>query len=229
MAFNRIVDRKIDARNPRTAERELPSGRLSLREAWVFFGLNALGFLLVAWLLNPLCGMLAPVALVVILGYSYTKRFTPLSHFVLGLGLGLAPVGAWLAAAGGFALPPVLLGLVVLFWVAGFDILYALQDEEFDRRMGLRSIPARLGMHTSLRLSALVHGLSALLLLGTGFLADLGTYFWVGWAGFVLALVLQHRLVRLEGLSRINQAFFTANGWASLWLGFWAVFDVLMR
>lgn len=228
MAFNRIVDREYDRRNPRTAMRELPSGRLSLRAAWGFFAINAAGFLLAAALISPLCLALAPVALAVLLGYSYSKRFTALSHFLLGAALGLAPVGAWLAATGRLEPAPALLGAAVLFWVAGFDILYALQDVDFDRQAGLYSVPARIGIRPALRISAASHGLCALLLAGFGLQAQLGLYFWIGYAGFLLALLRQHRLVSPEDLSRLDQAFFTANGWASLWIGAWTILDVLL-
>jgi 4-hydroxybenzoate polyprenyltransferase len=216
MAFNRIADRDVDAENPRTKGRDIPAGRVSVAEAWAFCALSAAVFVFAASRLNPLCLALSPVALAIVLGYSYTKRVTALAHLVLGLGLAIAPVGAWLAVTGAFALLPVVLGLSVLFWVAGFDVIYSLQDEAFDRAHGLFSLPARLGARRALDVSTAFHALSLALLYGAFVLARGG---WAFGLGVVLAgafLVRQHVLVRPGDLSRVDGAFFTANGWLSV-------------
>lgn len=217
MAFNRYIDRHWDARNPRTQSREIPQGRIHPREALVLSGLAALLFWVAAWLLTPLCAALAPVALGILLGYSYTKRFTALSHFVLGGALGLAPVGAYLAITESFALEPVVIGLAVLFWVAGFDILYALQDLEFDRQAGLHSIPAALGEIPARRVALLCHLTASLLLFYAGFRLYSGQLlYWIGWLLFTLFVFRQHYIARQIGA--INRTFFTHNCWASVLL-----------
>ena len=229
MSFNRIVDRRIDALNPRTARREIPAGVVSPAAATLFCVASAVLFVFAAFQLNPLCFLLSPVALVVVLGYSYAKRFTALAHLFLGLALAIAPVGAWVAVTGAFALPPVLLGLAVLFWVAGFDVLYSLQDEEFDRAHGLRSIPVRFGAARALQIARLFHG-ATLVLLYAVFVAVNGG--WLFGAGVVVAglfLVRQHRLVSPGDLSRVNAAFFTANGWLSVAFLLLGAADVLLR
>jgi 4-hydroxybenzoate polyprenyltransferase len=229
MAFNRIVDRRIDASNPRTQARDIPAGRVSVLEASVFCALSALVFVAAAWRLNPLCLALSPVALLVVLGYSYAKRVTALAHLVLGLGLAIAPVGAWIAVTGAFALPPVVLGFAVLFWVAGFDVIYSLQDEAFDRAEGLFSLPARLGPRRALHVSTLFHALALGLLYAVFWLVDGGPLFG---AGVVLAgvfLVRQHVLVTPGDLSRVNGAFFTANGWLSVAVFVCGAADVFLR
>jgi 4-hydroxybenzoate polyprenyltransferase len=229
MSFNRIADRAVDAENPRTRSREIPAGAVSVAAASAFCAVSAAVFVFAAWRLNPLCLALAPVALAVVLGYSYTKRFTALSHLVLGLGLGIAPVGAWLAVTGAFALPPVVLGLSVLCWVAGFDVIYSLQDEAFDRAHGLFSLPARLGARRALDVSTLLHALSLVLLYAVFVLTGGG---WLFGAGVVLAgvfLVRQHVLVRPGDLSRVDGAFFTANGWLSVAVFVCGAADVLFR
>ena len=229
MAFNRIVDRRIDAANPRTQARDIPAGRVSVLEASVFCAVSALVFVAAAWRLNPLCLALSPVALLVVLGYSYAKRVTALSHVVLGLGLAIAPVGAWIAVTGAFALPPVVLGLSVLFWVAGFDVIYSLQDEAFDRAEGLFSLPARLGPRRALHVSTFFHALALALLYGVFLLVDGGPLFG---AGVVLAgvfLVRQHVLVKPGDLSRVDGAFFTANGWLSVAVFVCGAADVFLR
>ncbi|HEX7527865.1 MAG TPA: UbiA-like polyprenyltransferase [Thermoanaerobaculia bacterium] len=229
MAFNRIADRTIDASNPRTKTRDIPAGRISVGSASAFCLLATAVFVLAAWRLNPLCLALAPVALVVVLGYSYTKRITTLSHVVLGLGLAIAPVGAWIAVTGRFAATPVVLGLAVLFWVAGFDVIYSLQDEAFDRAQGLFSLPARLGARRALDLSTVFHAVSLALLYGVFVLSGGGPLFG---AGVVLAgifLVRQHVLVSPKDLSHVNRAFFTANGWLSVAVFLCGALDVLLR
>lgn len=229
MSFNRIVDRHIDARNPRTARREIPAGVVSPLAASVFCAASAALLVVAAAQLNRLCLYLSPVALAVVLGYSYAKRVTAAAHLVLGLALAIAPVGAWVAVTGSFALPPVLLGFAVLFWVAGFDVIYSLQDEEFDRREGLRSIPARFGAPRALQIARLFHG-ATLVLLYAVFLAVGGG--WLFGAAVVVAggfLVRQHRLVSPGDLSRVNAAFFTANGWLSVAVLVLGAADVFLR
>ncbi|MBX2928135.1 MAG: putative 4-hydroxybenzoate polyprenyltransferase [Saprospiraceae bacterium] len=221
MAFNRYLDRSVDERNPRTRSREIPAGLISPRAALVFVIVSSLLFVLCTWFINPLCFVLSPVALAVILGYSYTKRFTFLCHFVLGLGLSLAPIGAYLAVTGRFDLLPLLYSAAVLLWVSGFDIIYALQDEDFDRSLQLHSVPAALGKKKALALSSVLHFGSALFILGGAYwLSRLFPVFgWLQWAGaavFVLLLFYQHTLVRPNDLSRVNLAFFTTNGIAGV-------------
>lgn len=229
MAFNRIVDRAIDAVNPRTEGRDIPAGRVSVASASVFCALSAALFVFSAWRLNPLCLALSPVALAIVLGYSFTKRLSALSHLVLGLSLAIAPVGAWIAVTGRFAATPVVLGFAVLFWVAGFDVIYSLQDEAFDREQGLFSLPALLGARRALDLSTVFHAASLALLYGVFVLSEGGPLFG---AGVVLAgvfLVRQHVLVSPKDLSRVDGAFFTANGWLSVAVFLCGALDVFLR
>lgn len=233
MGFNRWLDRDIDAENPRTRMREIPSGVIRPRAALVFVMLNCLLFVATTFFINRLCFFLSPVALAVVLGYSYTKRFTWLCHFVLGLGLALAPVGAYLAVAGHFDWLPVLLGLTVLFWTAGFDIIYALQDEDFDKTQQLHSVPAWLGKVRALRLSEFLHVIAAGLLLTAGWmlhrrLPEAGWLAWTGTGVFLGLLVYQHLLVKPNDLRRVNLAFFTTNGVASLIFGTLTILDLLL-
>jgi 4-hydroxybenzoate polyprenyltransferase len=215
MGFNRLADHALDARNPRTANRELPRGALSRAEVGLFVVASAAVFVLAAAMLNPLCLALSPLALLIVLAYSYTKRFTVLSHLFLGLALAVAPVGAWLAIRGQFALPPVLLGLAVMAWVAGFDTIYACQDVEFDRGARLYSIPARLGVAKALWVARGLHGLAVLLLLTLYFFTPLHPLYLWGVAGVALLLAFEHSLVRAHDLSRVMQAF-NLNAWVSL-------------
>lgn len=216
MAFNRLADLPFDAANPRTAGRPLPSGRLRPVHAWALVVAGGGALVVAAWQLNTLCFALSPLALAWVLGYSYTKRFTAASHLWLGLGLAMAPVGGWLAVTGSFSLPPLVLAAAVAFWVAGFDVLYSLQDVEFDRRSGIYSLPARWGVSQALWASRVAHGLAAL-----GFAAFawlVGARLW-GTLAIALAwtlLLVQHLLVGNGRLDRINAAFFTANGVLSL-------------
>lgn len=225
MGFNRYIDRRIDALNPRTAVREIPSKIISEKSALIFVIANSLAFLIATYFINPLVFFLAPPALFVVLGYSYTKRFTWLCHFFLGLGLSLAPVGAYLAVTGEFAWPPVLLSLTVLFWTAGFDIIYALQDTDFDKKNRLKSVPVWLGKRRALHLSAGLHVLTALLIVLAGITAsrEFGLWYWAGAIFFGSSLIYQHLIVKPNDLSRVNLAFFTLNGVASL---VFAVFSV---
>lgn len=216
MAFNRYLDRDVDALNPRTANRDVPAGRVSPQGALFFTVVNCVLFVIATMMLNPVCFYLSPVALLVILGYSYTKRFTPLCHLVLGLGLGLAPVGAYLAVTGTFHAVPIFYGLAVLFWVSGFDIIYALQDEEFDRAHGLKSIPVLLGTKNALRFSEVLHVLSALFVILPLLYFDFGWLYWIGVGLYISLLIYQHRIVSPTDLSRVDRAFMTTNGVASV-------------
>lgn len=213
MGFNRLVDHDIDARNPRTAGRELPRGVLSRAEVWAFVLASAGALVLAAGMLNPLCFALSPVALAIVFGYSYAKRFTALSHVFLGLALGVAPVGAWLAIRGSFAVVPVVLGLAVLTWVAGFDTIYSCQDVEFDRQQGLFSLPAKWGVARALGIARGLHATAVLLLALLYGLTPLHPVYWAGIAGVALLLVYEHSLVHADDLRRVDAAFFTVNGW----------------
>jgi 4-hydroxybenzoate polyprenyltransferase len=215
LGFNRLADHSIDARNPRTAGRELPKGVLSRAEVGLFVLLSAACLVLAAALLNPLCLALSPVALLIVFGYSYTKRFTALSHLALGLALAVAPVGAWLAIRGSFHPVPMVLALAVLAWVAGFDTIYACQDAEFDRREGLHSLPAKLGVRASLVVARGLHVVSILLLGSLYWLAPLHPLYLLGLAVIAGMLVYEHSLVSPADLSRVMQAF-NLNGWVSL-------------
>lgn len=216
MAMNRLIDAEIDGRNPRTASRAIPAGLLSRGVVALFIVLSLLLLLYSAYRLNPLCVKLAPVAIFFLLLYSYCKRFTSLAHIVLGLCLAAAPVGAWVAIRGEVSLPPVLLGLAVLFWVAGFDILYALQDLEFDRQAGLHSIPVKLGVGGSLVLARLFSIFMILLLVGTAVSLQLGALFYCGIAASSALIAYEHWLVRDGDLGKLDLAFFTMNGYVSV-------------
>jgi 4-hydroxybenzoate polyprenyltransferase len=229
MAFNRYADYRYDSMNPRTATREIPSGRISKRNALIFVIISSLLFITATALLNNLTLILSPVALMVILGYSYTKRFTPLCHLILGLGLSLAPIGAYIAVTGTFALLPVIYSGIVLTWVSGFDIIYAMQDEKFDRQTGLFSIPAVTSPRKALLVSIALHMLSALLVVAAGLAGDGGIMYWTGALTFIALLVYQHSIVKPEDLSRVNQAFGTTNGIAGVLFGILMITDLLIR
>ena len=231
LGFNRIADREIDARNPRTRNRELPAGRLTLTQAWVAVGSAAALFLWTAWALNPLCFALAPVALVFISAYSYTKRFTHWSHLWLGLADGIATPAGYLAVTGRWSEAWWLLpvgALVVTLWVAGFDVFYALQDEEFDRTERLRSLVVRFGRARSIFIAKTLHGLTLLALVGFGVGAGFGTAFYVGVAIGAALIAYEHQLVRADDLSRLNTAFFTLNGIVSVVVCLGALVDRLL-
>jgi 4-hydroxybenzoate polyprenyltransferase len=225
MAFNRYLDRDIDAKNPRTAVREIPAGVINPNAALAFVLVNCLLFMATTWFINPLCFYLSPVALLIVLGYSFTKRFTALCHFVLGLGLSLAPIGAYLAVTGTFALTPLLYSAVVLLWVSGFDIIYALQDDAFDKSLNLNSIPVKLGRAGALHLSNILHLLCALVMLFAVWRVNNtegGVHALLNWLGaglFLILLFYQHTLVKINDLSKVNLAFFTTNGIASVIYG----------
>ncbi len=228
MSFNRWADRHIDEANPRTAQREIPARLIGERSALIFSIINALLFILTTWFINPLCFYLSPVALVVILGYSLTKRFTALSHFVLGLGLALSPTGAYLAVTGKFDWIPVIISLSVLCWVSGFDIIYALQDDDFDRENHLRSIPVKLGRKKALNLSLVLHIITAILLVTAGWQGDFKAIYWIGLGIFSILLFYQHTIVKYNDLRKVNMAFFTLNGIASFVFSLFAITDLLM-
>jgi len=223
MAFNRFVDREIDSKNPRTALREIPAGIIKAKSAVFFVIINSLLFIATTYFINTLTFRLSPVALLVVLGYSLTKKFTALCHIILGLGLSLAPIGAYLAVTGEFALIPVIYSVVVLMWVSGFDIIYALQDLDFDKEERLKSLPVFFGKRGALLASVLLHIVSAAGVLVAGYLASFGLVYWAGAIIFIGLLFYQHTLVKADDLSRVNVAFFTTNGIASV---IFAVFTI---
>jgi 4-hydroxybenzoate polyprenyltransferase len=229
MAFNRYLDSHFDAKNPRTAIREIPAGIISRGSALRFVIINCLVFITATFFINRICFFLSPVALFVILFYSYTKRFTALCHLVLGVGLSLAPIGAYLAVTGEFALLPILFSFTVLFWVSGFDIIYALQDEEFDKSQQLHSIPAALGKAKALRVSELLHLLSAVCVISAGMYGHFGWWYWIGIAVFVGMLIYQHSIVKPNDLSKVNIAFMTANGIASVVFAVFVLLDIFIN
>jgi 4-hydroxybenzoate polyprenyltransferase len=224
MAFNRYIDRDIDIQNPRTQNREIPAGIIKADTALWYVIINSGLFILFTYFINPICFYLSPIALIIILAYSYTKRFTALCHFVLGLGLSLAPIGAYLVITGEFALSPVLFSFAVLTWVSGFDIIYSLQDEEFDKSQSLHSVPSALGKARALQLSVFIHILSAIFVILPGLLDSYSWFYWIGVAVFCSMLVYQHLLVKPNDLSKVNLAFMTTNGIASI---FFAAFFLL--
>jgi 4-hydroxybenzoate polyprenyltransferase len=228
MGLNRYIDRKIDADNPRTSQRELPAGIIPARDALLFSLISLFVLVLAAWMLNPLCLKLAPVAIAVMVLYSFTKRFTWISHFVLGLAISAAPLGAWIAVRGTVDVEILPLILAVLFWLAGFDVLYALQDMEFDRSHGLFSIPARFGVKASLVLSRILHTLTWALLAVTGVLFDLGIWYWAGVAISAGLFVYEHALIKPEDLRKLDMAFFNTNGYISVTIFVFTLLDYLI-
>lgn len=229
MAFNRYLDRNIDAKNPRTQMRDIPAGKVSAREALTFVIINCLLFVATTAFINNLCFCLSPVALFVVLFYSYTKRFTALCHMVLGLGLSLAPIGAYIAVTGEFALVPVLYSFAVLFWVSGFDIIYALQDEDFDKGEKLHSIPAALGSRNALKLSVALHVLSAVCVILPVFFTPFSWIYYIGLAFFCLMLIYQHLLVKPNDISKVDRAFATTNGIAAVVFAVCFLLDAFFR
>lgn len=226
MTFNRIVDRKFDALNPRTKERALVTGRLSLTTAWVLLFVSSCLFIASAWMLGRLPLIFSPFVLAILLFYSYTKRFTDYSHFILGFCLGMSPLGAWIAVRGSFAFAPIVLGIGVLLWVAGFDLIYACQDVESDRHTGLHSMAGRLGVRKALALSGILHVLCIPFFIIFGVSAGFGILFWVGVLSSAVFLNYQHSIVSADDLSRVNQAFFVANGAMSVVLFLAVVVDI---
>ena len=229
MSFNRYLDREFDAKNPRTAIREIPRGIIAANHALLFTIVSCILFMVACFFINRICFFLSPVALFVVLFYSYTKRFTPLCHLILGIGLSLAPIGAYLAVTGVFAPLPILFSLAVIFWVAGFDIIYALQDEEFDKSQHLYSIPVWLGKPRALRVSELFHLLSAAFVIWAGIYGEFGWWYWLGISVFGGMLIYQHAIVKPNDLSRVNLAFMTANGIASVVFALLVIADLLAR
>ncbi len=228
MGFNRIADREYDAKNPRTKNREIPTKRVSLREASAFVVLASLFLVFAAHELNSLCFYLSPVALAVVFFYSFTKRFTWLSHIFLGLGMGLAPVGAWLGVAGQFSAVPIILGFAVVAWGAGFDIIYSCQDLDYDGEVNLYSMPRSLGVRRALAISSILHLISFFLLVALRFLLPLGSIYLLGLCLVGLMLVYQHRVVRPDDLDKVNFAFFNLNAYLSVGLFLFTLFDVIV-
>ncbi len=229
MAFNRYLDRHFDAKNPRTANREIPAGIISAENALSFIIGSCILFVVATYFINPLCLYLSPVALFVILFYSYTKRFTYLCHLVLGVGLSLAPIGAYIAVTGSFDLLPILFSFSVIFWVSGFDIIYALNDIDFDQSQQLYSIPAIMGTKKGLRISEIFHTVSAACVIAAGVYGNFHWLYWVGVALFVGMLIYQHTIVKPHDLSKVNIAFMTANGIASVVFAVFVIADVLIN
>ena len=228
MAFNRYLDRRWDALNPRTAIREIPKGIITPKNALIFTIVNCVLFIAATWFINRICFFLSPVALAVVLGYSYTKRFTPLCHLILGLGLSLAPIGAYLAVTGVFHWLPILFSFAVLFWVSGFDIIYALQDVDFDQSQKLYSIPSWLGKEKALTVSEILHLLSAAGVVAAGRFGHFGVLYWVGVLVFIGCLVYQHSIVKPNDLRRVNIAFMTMNGIASVVFAIFVIADLFV-
>ena len=228
MGFNRLVDRKYDSINPRTRSREIPSGKIGKSAATAFVVVNSVLFVAAAGFINTLTLILSPVALLVILGYSYTKRFTSLCHFILGIGLSLAPVGAYISVTGKFDLLPVIYSFIVFTWSAGFDIIYALQDDRFDRDNKLYSLPSSLGIRKALSVSVVLHLLTFILIMSAGFYGNGKMFYWIGAAIFSFFLVWQHTLVSSDDLSRVTIAFQTTNGIASVLFAIFVILDLMI-
>jgi 4-hydroxybenzoate polyprenyltransferase len=229
MAFNRYLDRNFDSRNPRTAIREIPKGIIAAKSALIFTIVSCLMFILSSFLINSICFYLSPVALFIVLGYSYTKRFTSLCHLILGIGLSLAPIGAFLAVTASFALLPILFSFTVIFWVSGFDIIYALQDEEFDKSQQLHSMPSLLGKSKALRVSELLHFLSFASVIAAGIVGGFGLWYWFGVCIFTAMLIYQHSIVSPTDLSKVNLAFMAANGIASVVFAAFVITDLVVQ
>jgi 4-hydroxybenzoate polyprenyltransferase len=229
MGFNRVADRKFDANNPRTKNREIPAGVIRPGAATAFVIVNAILFIITTSFINHLTLFLSPVALLVILGYSLTKRFTSLCHFILGLGLSLAPIGAYISVTGTFSILPVIYSFIVLTWVSGFDIIYALQDDEFDRSNNLYSLPSATGRKKAIVISILIHFITFLLVITAGYNGRQGYLFWTGAVIFTGLLVYQHSIVRHDDLSRVTLAFGTTNGIASFIFSVFVILDLFFR
>jgi 4-hydroxybenzoate polyprenyltransferase len=227
MGFNRLADRKFDSLNPRTDQREIPSGKVSPRSAALFVIINSILFIVTTGFINRLTLFLSPVALLIILGYSLTKRFTWLCHFILGLGLSLAPVGAYISVTGTFSILPIIYSFIVLTWVSGFDIIYALQDDEFDRIHKLHSVPSSAGRNKALTISVLIHLVTFILIILAGIAGKGNILYWIGAAIFDGLLIWQHFLVRPDDLSRVTLAFQTTNGIASIFYALFVILDLV--
>ncbi len=230
MTFNRYLDREIDKANKRTSySREIPNGTISAKNALIFAVINCLFFICTTYFINSICFKLSPIALLVILGYSYTKKFTALCHLILGLGLSLSPIGAYLAVNGTFHILPMLFSSSVLFWVAGFDIIYSLQDQEFDKAQKLHSIPVLLGIKKAMKISQFLHIIVVVILFFIGIKYNFKEFYWIGFSVFSSLLFYQHTLVSENDLSKVNLAFFTTNGFASVIFGFFVIYDLLIN
>ena len=229
MGFNRWIDRRFDSLNPRTANREIPAGVIGPNPALAFVIVSSILFVATTWLINPLCFALSFVALFVVLFYSYTKRFTALCHLVLGLVLSLAPIGAYLSVTGSFAVLPIFFSLLVLTWVSGFDIIYALQDEAFDRSQQLYSIPAILGTKKALMVSRFLHLGSGALVICAGIYGHFNFLYWIGASVYISMLIYQHRLVKPDDLSRVNIAFINTNSIASICFAIFTILALIFK
>jgi 4-hydroxybenzoate polyprenyltransferase len=229
MGFNRLADKDFDALNPRTSKREIPAGIISARAATIFVFINAILFIITTGFINRLTLILSPVALIVIIGYSFTKRFTSLCHFVLGLGLSLAPIGAYISVTGKFSLHPLIYSFIVLSWVSGFDIIYALQDDEFDKTISIHSLPSATGRKKALAISIFVHSITFVLVMAAGIYGKGGILFWTGALIFILLLVYQHSIVKFNDLSKVTLAFGTTNGIASILFAIFVILDLILR
>lgn len=228
MAFNRYLDRKIDIQNPRTATREIPSGSIKPSAALAFTIISSLLFIITTFFINEICFYLSPIALLLVLGYSFTKRFTFLCHLILGMGLSLAPIGSYLSVAGKFDWLPLFFSFAVVFWVSGFDIIYSLQDESFDKAQKLFSIPVRFGRSKALIISTIFHFITIFFIAFAGFFAAFGKWYWIGSAIFFILLIYQHSLVKSGDLSKVNLAFFTTNGIASVIFAVFVLLELLI-
>lgn len=229
MAFNRYLDRDIDIQNARTAKREIPAGIISPKNAMFFIVVNCLLFVAVTALMNTLVLCLSPVALFVILFYSYTKRFTAWCHVVLGLGLSLAPIGAYLSVTGQFHWLPIIFSFIVLTWTAGFDIIYSLQDEDFDRDLKLHSVPSTWGRKKSLSISSLIHGITAVLVVSAGLLAGFHYIYWIGAILFIGLLIRQHLIVKPNDISKVGISFMSLNGIASVTFAVFCLLEIYFK
>ena len=230
MAFNRYVDREIDLKNPRTATiREIPKGNIKPKQALLFVIINSLLFITTTYFINHICFILSPIALLIILGYSITKRFTSLCHIILGIGLSLAPIGSYLAVTGSFHIIPILFSIVVLFWVSGFDIIYSLQDYEFDKMNKLYSIPVLVGKKNALYISKMLHLITIITLVLIGQENYFNTLYWIGFSVFSILLIYQHTLVTENNLTKVNLAFFTTNGIGSVILAIFIILELLIN
>ena len=229
MGFNRLADKDFDSLNPRTMKREIPAGIISARAAAIFVIINAVLFIITTGFINRLTLFLSPVALLVIIGYSLTKRFTFLCHFVLGLGLSLAPIGAYISVTGRFSILPIIYSFIVLSWVSGFDIIYALQDDEFDKLNKIHSLPSATGRKKALAISIFIHFITFFLVLVAGWYGNGGILFWTGAIIFTLLLIYQHSIIRYDDLSKITRAFGTTNGIASILFAIFVILDLIFK
>lgn len=229
MGLNRIIDRDIDKLNPRTKGREIPSGKIRVFDAVLFTFISFAILVFAAYQLNPLCLKLSPVAIAILFLYSYTKRFTWMSHFFLGLAISGAPLGAWIAVSGTFDLEIIPLCIGIIFWLAGFDVLYALQDIDFDKKHGLYSIPRRFGIEKSLIMSRLFHSVTILMLIATGLIFHLGFAYWIGILLVTGLLIYEHSLIKPDDISKLDMAFFNMNGYISITVFIFTLMSVLQK